>query len=78
MSEDEKFDQWLSREAHDYNRPSSEIPRDAMWAAIERSMPSISSRFGFDILPANWPSTRLATARDISKALLPASVNRTE
>ena len=36
MSEDEKFDQWLSREAHDYNRPSSEIPRDAMWAAIER------------------------------------------
>lgn len=36
MSEDEKFDQWLSREAHDYNRPSSEIPRDDMWAAIER------------------------------------------
>lgn len=39
MTDDEKFDNWLQSAARDYNRPTGEPPRDAMWAAIEAATP---------------------------------------
>jgi hypothetical protein len=35
MNEDDKFDDLLREAAQDYNRPPAEVPRDAMWAAID-------------------------------------------
>lgn len=35
MTDDEKFDHWLQSTARDYNRPDGEVPREALWAAIE-------------------------------------------
>lgn len=35
MTDDEKFDHWLQSAARDYNRPDGDVPREAMWAAIE-------------------------------------------
>ena len=37
MSEDEKFDTWLTQAVRDYNRPPDSIPREAMWRVIQRS-----------------------------------------
>lgn len=39
---DVKFDSWLQSAARDYNRPG-DVPRDAMWAAIESAVPSAPS-----------------------------------
>ena len=36
MSED-KFEEFLQREAQAYNPPPATAPRDEMWAAIQRS-----------------------------------------
>ncbi|MGQ0648803.1 MAG: hypothetical protein ACT4P7_14690 [Gemmatimonadaceae bacterium] len=41
MNDDEKFDAWLREAASDYNRPRSEVPREAMWQAIQ---PAIAPR----------------------------------
>ena len=35
MNDDDKFEDLLRTAAQDYNRPPAEVPRDAMWAAIE-------------------------------------------
>lgn len=37
---DTRFDAWLHAASRDYNRPGDTVPRDAMWSAIERSLPS--------------------------------------
>lgn len=37
---DTRFDAWLHTAARDYNRPGDTVPRDAMWNAIERSLPA--------------------------------------
>lgn len=37
---DSRFDAWLHSAARDYNRPGEVVPRDAMWSAIERSLPA--------------------------------------
>lgn len=37
---DTRFDAWLHSAARDYNRPGEVVPRDAMWSAIERSLPA--------------------------------------
>lgn len=34
MTEDEKFETFLEREARGFNEPPAEVPREAMWAAI--------------------------------------------
>lgn len=34
---DEKFEEFLQREAQAYNRPTGEVPRDAMWSAIAQA-----------------------------------------
>lgn len=34
---DEKFEEFLQREAHAYNEPSVNVPRDEMFAAIQRA-----------------------------------------
>lgn len=35
MSDDERFDMWLKDAAAGYNAPRGEVPREAMWTAIE-------------------------------------------
>lgn len=37
---DTRFDAWLHAASRDYNRPGDTVPRDAMWSAIERSLPA--------------------------------------
>lgn len=37
---DTRFDAWLHSAARGYNRPGDSVPRDAMWSAIERSLPA--------------------------------------
>lgn len=38
--DDEKFEEFLQREAREINVPRGEVPRDAMWAAIEQARAS--------------------------------------
>ncbi|MFN8581030.1 MAG: hypothetical protein U0163_08665 [Gemmatimonadaceae bacterium] len=38
MNDDEKFDQWLVTAAKEYHRPPDDIPRQAMWEAIEGTL----------------------------------------
>ncbi|MFN0098126.1 MAG: hypothetical protein ACKVS7_05580 [Gemmatimonadaceae bacterium] len=38
--DDERFEEFLRREAREINVPRGEVPRDAMWAAIERARAS--------------------------------------
>lgn len=37
-TDDDKFDAWVPGAARDYNRPPAAAPREAMWAAIERTL----------------------------------------
>lgn len=39
MSDDDRFDKWLKDAARDYHRPppAGDVPREAMWAVIERA-----------------------------------------
>ncbi|MEP7347761.1 MAG: hypothetical protein ABI877_21000 [Gemmatimonadaceae bacterium] len=38
MNDDEKFDNWLTSVAKDYNRPPERVPRIEMWDEIERGL----------------------------------------
>src|SRR5258706_9406295 len=44
MNDDNQFDAILREAAQDYNKPPSEIPRDAMWAGIEAAQADRASR----------------------------------
>lgn len=54
MSErDEKFEEFLLREASRYNEPGGDVPRDEMWAAIraERSKSGVAPQRRGEVIP---------------------------
>lgn len=74
---DVKFDSWLQSAARDYNRPG-DVPRDAMWAAIESavpSVPSVSSAASAPVVPlARGGATRRYWQAAAAVAILAAGI----
>lgn len=52
MNDDNQFDAILREAAKDYNKPPSEIPRDAMWAGIEAAQAERARRPLQIVLPS--------------------------
>ncbi|MCC6316746.1 MAG: hypothetical protein IT361_03560 [Gemmatimonadaceae bacterium] len=65
MTDDEKFDTWLTARASEYNEPPKTVPREPMWEAIRASLDAdatVGMAHRRRVTPIRWLSIAAAAA----------------